>query len=52
MGLGNGCALSMEVGEMAITTVNKVELLGVIIDSKLKLGDHVESLCLESKQEF
>ena len=38
MGLGNDCKLCMEIDEMVITTVDKVKLLGIIIDSKLKFG--------------
>ena len=35
MGLGNDCKLCLEIDKMAITTVDKVRLPGVIIDSKL-----------------
>ena len=35
---------------MVITTVQQVKLLGVIIDSKLKLDDHVKSLCLKANR--
>ena len=35
---------------MAITTVDTVKLLGVIIYSKLKFVEHVKSLCLKVKR--
>ena len=48
MGLGNDCKLCIEVNKMAIKTVEKVKLLGAIIDSKLKFDEHVKSLCLNA----
>ena len=50
MGLGNDCKLCMEIDEMVITTVDKVKLLGVIIDSKLKFDEHVKSLCIKANR--
>ena len=35
---------------MVIKTVDKVKLLGVIINSKLKLDEHVKSLCLKANR--
>ena len=35
---------------LIITTVDKVKLLGVIIDSKLKFDEHVKSLCIKAKR--
>ena len=55
MGLGNDyklCMESLHSDEMVITTVDKVKLLGVIIDSRLKFDEHVKSLCLKSKQKY
>ena len=51
MGLGNDYKLCMEIDEMVITTIDKVKLLGVVIDSKLKFDEHVKSLCL-NKQKY
>ena len=50
MGLGNDCKLCLEIDKMAITTVDKVKILGVIIDSKLRLDKHVKSLCLKASR--
>ena len=50
MGLGNDCRLCIEIDKMVITTVDKVKLLGVIIDSKLKFDEHVKSLCLKANR--
>ena len=50
MGLGNDYKLCMEIDEMVIRTVDKVKLLGVIIDSKLKFDEHVKSLCLKANR--
>ena len=47
MGLGNDCKLCMEIDEVVIKTADKVKLLGIIIDSKLKFDEHVKSLCLK-----
>ena len=44
MGLDNDCKLCMEIDKMAITTVDKAKLHGVIIDSKLSFDEHVKSL--------
>ena len=30
--------------EIVITTIDKVKLLGIVIDSKLKFDEHVKSL--------
>ena len=35
---------------MVIKTVDKVKILGVIIDSKLKFDEHVKSLCLKANR--
>ena len=35
---------------MVITTVDKVKLLGVIVDSKLKIDEHVKSFCLKANR--
>ena len=35
---------------MVVKTVDKVKLLGVIIDSKLKFDEHVKSLCLKANR--
>ena len=50
MGVGNDCKLCIEMDKMVITTVDKVKLLGVIIDSKLKFDGHVKSLCLKANR--
>ena len=50
MGLGNDHELCMEIDEMVITTVDKVKLLGVIIDSMLKFDDHIKSLSLKANR--
>ena len=50
MGVGNDCKLCIEMGIMIITTVDKVKLLGIIIDSKLKFDGHVKSLCLKANR--
>ena len=50
MGLDNDFKLCIEIDKMAITTVDKVRLQGVIIDSKLKFDEHVESFCLKANR--
>ena len=40
----------IEIDKMFITTVDKVKLLGVIVDSKLKFNEHVKSLCLKANR--
>ena len=50
MGLGNDCKLCIEIDKMVVKTVDKVKLLGVIIDSKLKFDEHVKSLCLKANR--
>ena len=50
MGLRNDCRICTEIDKMVIITVDKVKLLGVIIDSKLKFGEHVKSLCLKANR--
>ena len=50
MGPGNDCKLCIEIDKMIVKTVDKVKLLGVIIDSKLKFDEHVESLCLTTNR--
>ena len=50
MGLGNDCKLCIEIDKMVVKTVDKVKLLGVIIDSKLKFDEHVRSLCLKANR--
>ena len=44
MSLENNSKLCMEIDKMVTTTVNKVKLLDVIIDSKLKFDKHAKSL--------
>ena len=50
MGLGNDCKLCIEIDKMVVKTVDKVKLLGVIIDSKLKFDEHVKSLYLKANR--
>ena len=50
MGLSNDCKLCIEIDEMVIATVDKVKLLGFIIDSKLKFDEYVKSLCLTANR--
>ena len=53
MGLGNDyklCMESLHLDEMVITTIDKVKLLGVIIDSKLNFDEHVKSLGLKTNR--
>ena len=50
MGLGNDCKLCIEIDKMVVKTVDKVKLLGVIIDSKLKFDEHVKSLWLKANR--
>ena len=50
MGLGNDCKLCIEIDKMVVKTVDKVKLLGVIIDSKLKFDEYVKSLCLKANR--
>ena len=55
MGLGNDyklCMESLHSDEMVITTVDKLKLLGIIIDSRQKFDEHVKALCLKSKQKY
>ena len=44
MSLDNNSKLCMEIDKMVTTTVNKVKLLDIIIDSKLKFDEHAKSL--------
>ena len=44
----NDCKLCIEIDKMVIRTVDKVKLVGVTIDSKLKFDVHVKSLCLKA----
>ena len=50
MGLGNDCKLCIEIEKMVITTVDKVKLLGVANDSKLKFDEHIKSLRLKANR--
>ena len=50
MGLGSDCKLCLEIDKVAVKTVDRVKLLGVIIDSKLKFDEHVRSLCLKANR--
>ena len=50
MGLGNDCKLCIEIDKTVVKTVDRVKLLGVIIDSKLKFDEHVKSLCLKANR--
>ena len=55
LGLGNDYTLCMEslhLDEMVITTVDKVKLLGIIIDSKLKFDEHVKSHGLKANRKI
>ena len=50
MGLGNDCKLCIEIDKVVVKTVDKVQLLGVIMDSKLECDEHVKSLCLKANR--
>jgi len=50
IGLGNECKLCIEMDKMIITTIDKVKLLSVIIDSKLQFDEHVKSLYLKANR--
>ena len=50
MGLGNDCKLCIEIDKIVVKSFDKVKLLGVIIDSKLKFDEHVKSICLKTNR--
>ena len=41
--------VSVNIDNNAITSGNKNELLGIVLDSKLSFEDHLNSLCKKSK---
>lgn len=45
LGLKEEPKFILEINEKIIPLINKVELLGMTIDSKLKFDDHVKALC-------
>ena len=52
MGLSSDCKLCIEIDKMVVKIVDKVKLLGVIVDSKLKFDEHAKSLCLKANKSF
>ena len=50
MRLGNDCKLCIEIDTTVVKTVDKVKLLGVFTDSKLKFDEYVKSLCLKANR--